>query len=183
MPFQGSITNDVVRAQDIDANTEWIVTFPLKGYKTFGPDVVEIDGEPRDCTSLGQAEEPGKPFLERRAESPWLIWAGGDSWGGFSDLAPLPIVRVKAALCRAVNLIAFGNSESMFLPDDSVLRERMLDSGFSFPLFIEAPSLGAQLYLGSAPVVGFRATTFVNGTLQGGKVLANYMLLRPHRVE
>ena len=33
------------------------------------------------------------------------------------------------------------------------------------------------------PVFGFRATTFINGTLEGGSVLANYMTMRPHVVQ
>lgn len=183
----GNIINDVVTSAEVGASTDWIVSFPLRGYKTYGSYTAEVDGVMRICNqdSIGG----NGPSVSLRADQyPWFGWGGGDTSGGSNDIDPSPVVPWAAFLCYSVNVLAFNESRSIFLPPDSklltVVNPRVLPEAPSSTLsFAFTDGRRAADDSVGRPVLAFRATTFVNGTLNGGTVLANYMILKPHRVK
>lgn len=184
---EGYIANDVVTAVDIGASTDWVVSFPLRGYKSYGFFDLEIDGVTRSCNHYRRADGEAQT-IQAGLNGPWMGWGGGAFAGGSpSDIAPEPQVQYSAFLCYSVNVLAFSDDSSVFLPSSSKLLT------FVAPDLVPASPSSTVQYrffdgIGSAnrndgrPVLAFRATTFLNGTLDGGSVLANYMILKPHRV-
>lgn len=106
------------------------------------------------------------------------------------DIDPTPMGPHAPFLCYSVNVLAFDERPSVFLPDDS----KLLTTAES-TLTSSSPSSTLQYTFSDGfvystlaknegrPVLAFRATTFVNGTLNGGSILANYMILKAHKVD
>lgn len=183
--FFKSVANDVITAKSIAASTDWIVTFPLSGYQIYGLDTAIIDGETRRCSSSGLVTE-SEPSIEQAEYFPWTYQGTGVSVsGGGSAIGTVPTRRYLPFLCYAVNTLTFGDATPIFQTDGSVHNFRL--SGIEGSMddvvywvsyeFRDGGVLPNDIY---RPLIGFRATTYVNGTLNGGAVLANYMAIRKH---
>lgn len=187
---EGTITNDVVLSTEVAARTDWIVSFPLRGYKEYGDYEVEIDGEMRTCNEKELHDGP-PPYFEKPLRSPWSSWGGGPGIRVWDDLDPTPMAKYSPFLCYSANVLTFGDSSPVLLPSDSLLQETLDIGGSSLEFPSEsfavsyrfADGLSAPTANDGRPVVAYRVTTFVNGTLNGGSVLANYMFMRPHIVQ
>ncbi len=177
-----SIVNDVITLDGIAASTDWIISFPLSGYRLYGPHQLEIDGQMRSCSSSGNDKDT-LPYVVEPVNTPWGLWGGG-AWtlGLGSVIDPTPSLRYEPFLCYPVNVITFGDKPPLFLPEDSVHQYR-LSSLYDQPLSNAAHTAGYRFRQGLRPLVAFRVTTFVNGTLNGGSTLANYATSRPHEVQ
>lgn len=181
------IENDVITSEAIRASTDWVVSYPLRGYEPDFNYNAEVNGEQRECeTSVDRVT--GDSFVEVNiCDLAWAAWGAGE-YVAYDDFcpSPTPIGRYRPIACNAVNSIAFGERSPIFLKESSEYQYRM--SGLEEFSFSDANlTVGYDLKTGWArqgqaysPVLGFRATTFLNGTLEGGSVLANYMTLRPH---
>jgi hypothetical protein len=186
LTIRSSITNDVVTEDAIAASTDWVVSYPLDGYKNYRPFTVMKDGQERHCETFNFPPEDGEPFVQSTLGGNNGLFA---SWGqgavkGFEGtlIDPPPMIDVGVELCNAINVISFNGKTSILeLPDSpnltnlsgvTVSDSSMLTMGF-VRLFLPEQDV-------RRPVLGFRLTTFVNGTLDGGKVLANYAVLKQH---
>jgi len=185
---EGTMTGDVTLREKVAASTDWIVSFPLRGYRHYGSYELEIDGVMRTCNENELTEHPtlaiAKPLY-----NPWSTWGEGPSYRARTFLDPTPPARYSPFLCYTVNLLTFGgDNDPIFSPAESVLQERvgieqgsLIFRGESFSVsyeFTDGRVLDPAANQGR-PVVAYRASIFVNGTLDGGSVLANYMFLRP----
>jgi hypothetical protein len=187
---RSSITNDVVTEDIIAASTDWVISYPLDGYKNYRPFTVIIDDNERHCETFNLPRVDGEPFVENTLDDPnaglfsWGQAINNDQRGQATPLDPPPLEKVSVLLCNSVNVISFNDKPSILEPADSpnltnlsdvtASESSMLTMGFVRPLFP-----GADVRL-TRSVLGFRLTTFVNGTLDGGKVLANYAVIKPH---
>ena len=184
----GTMTNDVVIAPSIGANTDWIVSFPLRGYERYGDHEFEIDGVDRTCNA-NTLTNGGQGILRRLTDSPWIGWGGGVRFGQiFSDITPDPVLPYSLFLCYSVNVLAFEDQSPTLLPEDSKLFTPVALSSAPLPPSVTlrytfSDGLSEPDKNDGRPVLAFRATTFANGTLNNGAVLANYMILKSHLVE
>ena len=183
-----ALSNDVVALDEVAASTDWIISYPTSGYHSARPFDVEIGGKLRNCSSFGDygsAPGPGDPTASIsvvEAKTVFFSSSSDGTWrGAFGDpqLDPSPITQAGVALCNAVNVLTFDGRPSMLLPEGSEFRENLDglvgDSGHLW----WAP-LGEGISRGE-PVLALRLTRFVNGTLEGGSVLANYLIMDAHR--
>ena len=186
---EGSIVNDVVVGSGVAASTDWIVSFPLRGYKSYGENEVEVDGRTLTCNE-NEIDELAMPFIETRLYFPWASWGGLQLTRGTSVLDPPPVVRYSAFLCYTVNVLSFGTGAPIFLNDDSPLQQfvglnpggvEVIEGSFGASYRFSDGFADLESSIGR-PVVAYRVTSFVNGTLDGGNVLANYLFMRPHVV-
>jgi len=184
------VANDVITNRSIRADTDWIVSFPLRGYRPAGFENAMINGAPRVCEASTDIAQ-GEAYVESTFCSVlWRAWGSGASYQTASIcISPSIPSRLRPLSCNAVNSVAFGDGQPVFFEESSEYQYTMPVIGeFS----LEDVSLrvaydprtrwfkDGETY---NPVIGFRATTFVNGTLAGGSVLANYMTMRPHSVQ
>ncbi len=183
---RSSITNDVVTENAIAASTDWVISYPLDGYKNYRPFSVSIDGVERHCETFNLPPKNGGPVVQSPlgdSNGVFFSWGQGKTKGGEGTLFdPPPLVDVGVDLCNAVNVLSFDGKPSILEPQGSSNMTNlsgitagdasMLTMGFIQPFFPEQDV--------RRPVIGFRLTTFVNGTLDGGSVLANYAVLKPH---
>lgn len=183
----GTVTNDVVTLSAIDASTDWILSYPLDGYRRYRPFAANAGGVTRDCETLGQWQVEGEPHAEIPVDHQALR-----SWGSGIykdqrtevDITPAPTTRTVALqVCHAVNILAFEARPSVLLSGDSPLVIAVNGATAAEVSTLEwkpiHPVYPAQSGI-ARPVLGFRLTTFINGTLDGGRVLANYATLKLH---
>lgn len=174
-----TLSNDVIVLEEVDASTDWIISYPTNGYHAIKPFDVRINGELRNCSSLGPPSQAGDPVAELDGETAMRILfsaSGRDTEGSYGalDIAPIPSQEIGATLCNAVNVVSFWNKPSLLLPADSPLLYTLgeVTAGPASHVWWEP--------LGGSPLA-FRLTRFVNGTLAGDSVLANYSFMAPHR--
>lgn len=189
---EGTITNDVVLGANVAASTDWIVSFPLRGYKEYGSYQADIDGVTRTCNA-NEPTDSATLYIVNPMHSPWHSWGGGqESQGYLNELDPTPPMSYSPFLCYAVNVLTFGDNTPVLLAASSILQEHVggiPDGELQFPS--DSFSLTYTFNDGYShptenagrPVVAYRVTSFVNGTLDGGNVLSNYLFMRPHIVE
>lgn len=187
---EGTITNDVVLSTDVAANTDWIVSFPLRGYREYGDYEVEIDGAMRMCNENEGTAEP-ELYIERRLTRIWSSWGGVPGFRGLIAFDPTPTVRYSPILCYSVNVLTFGDNPPVLLAPESILHDIVGTGGYDWVFPSESFAVSYKFTDGVSepsandgrPVVAYRVTKFVNGALNGGGVLANYMFMRPHIVQ
>ena len=182
-----ALSNDVVALDEVAASTDWIISYPTSGYHAARPFTVEISGEPRNCSSFGDygpEPMPGEPvvYLEFDQMNNVFFASSGDgtSRGSFrnSGLSVTPIPQAGVALCNAVNVLTFDGRPSMLLPEGSPYLEN-LDGLVGDSSHLWWAPVGEEM-LGE-PVLALRLTRFVNGTLEGGSILSNYLFMDAHR--
>ncbi len=180
--------NDVVNEESIGARTDWVISYPLTGYKNHRPITVTIDGNERHCETFKLPPVEGEPIIESESailEPIFISWGQGHQIGheaiDAGTIAPRPPrMKVGTALCNAVNIISFEGKPPVLASPDSPNVKNISgviasDASMLQMHFVHSEETGL-----SRPVLGFRLTTFVNGTLEGGKILANYAVLKPH---
>ena len=206
-----ALMNEYVIESDVNANTEWVLTFPTKRFHT--------DAAPGGFLAAGDAaiapftatwtvdaagiadpscEEQSFRFWDREEQEP------EDRPGEIIVSPPPPPGETPTfELCREANVVRFANDGS--LPEyTEILKEALRDdpyedlgyvnfgipeafqSGwvrFDFGDYESLGDAGGQTVIG-LPVIGFQATTFNWGdmpTQDGGTVLANYGAAFNHR--
>lgn len=185
-----SLSNDVVALDGVAASTDWIISYPTSGYHDARPFSVVIEGQPRNCSSFGDVGPdpgPGEVSVSTssvRAKNVFFGVSRDGAWrGSFGDpqLDPAPPVDVGVALCNAINILTFNGRPSMLLPEGSPYLENLDglvgDAGHVWwaPVGIDSGADGGE------PVLALRLTRFVNGTLEDGSVLSNYLFMDAHR--
>jgi len=176
------ITNEVITEPGIGAATDWVLSFPLTAYRLYRPHRFFFGEQERACSAINVSQGPGGPMLEDRLDSSyWYSWGGGgtacDGCGVAID--PPPTVPRPASLCNAVNVLSFGDPPPVLAAENSPLLHAVPNAG-SFAGPVVFPNSTARLRV-QGPLIAFRATTFANGTLEGGSVLANYMQMTRHQ--
>ncbi len=181
-----TVTNQVVNLPDIQASTDWVLSYPLAGYKNYKPYTVVVEGGQLNCETFGllansESELVAEAQLDE-AQGALESWGFGTRKGGeTSTLDPPPLIDVELALCSAVNVVSFDGVPSILAEENASYLTQLYDvlaNESSSTLKWRPVEVGRQDI--KRPVVGFRLTTFANGTLNGGNVLANYAILRPH---
>jgi hypothetical protein len=186
-----TLENDVVILEEIGARTDWIISYPLAGYKVYRPFTVEVNNEVRHCEAIrgapvGDNAPTVKVSLDDWAGSLISKGAGRIIGGAVLDLDPPPPIDIGVNLCHAVNILSFEDKPSILVPEGSKILSNL--SGFtasptsSLTWKLIEPVFPLEDGI-RRPVLAHSLTTFVNGTLDGGRVLANYAILRSHRRE
>ncbi|RVU30037.1 hypothetical protein [Neptunomonas marina] len=161
------------------ADTQWVVTYPLAGYGYTKPYVRDVE------TSCGIAHNSNISSVTAELAHHTDVFVTN-----FTSVLNQSH-SVSHGFCNAVNLYAPVGQVSSYnsLSDSSSL----ITEGFSFSRtevgLLKLSFIQSQQNFGNGktvgeikhPVLGFRLTTYVNGTLFGGKVLSNYMFLDAHR--
>lgn len=176
------ITNEVITEPGINAATDWVISFPLTAYRLYRPNRFFFGEQERACSATNLSQGPNGPMVEAPlGRSYWFSWGSGDVACDGCDIAidPTPTVPSPASLCNAVNVLSFGDPAPVLVPEGSPL---LLNVPGGLDGFYAFPNATAQLRV-EGPLLAFRATTFVNGTLEGGSVLANYMQMTLHQVQ
>lgn len=185
-----ALSNDVVALDEVAASTDWIISYPTSGYHAARPFDVEVGGESRNCSSFGfygpelGPEEPTVLTSTTQAKNVFFSSTIDGAWrGSYGDpqFSPTPGTQTGVALCNAVNVLTFDGRPSMLLPEGSPYLEN-LDGLVSDSGHLWWAPVGDQLgAFGGEPVLALRLTRFVNGTLEGGSVLSNYLFMDAHR--
>ena len=181
-----TVTNQVVNIPTIRASTDWVLSYPLAGYKNYKPYTVNVDGKQVHCETFGlpassESELVGEALLDQ-AQGALKSWGfGTDKGGQTSTLDPPPPIDVELALCSAVNVVSFDGAPSILAGENAPYLTELYDvlANDSSSTLQWRPVYSAHMGV-KRPVVGFRLTVFANGTLDGGNILANYAILRPH---
>ena len=186
--YTQSLSNDVTALDDVNATTDWIISYPTSGYANAPtrPFEIDIEGKARYCSSFGvygAAPQPDEPRVTMSAFDAHNVFFSTSGDGavqgsyGPSDFATDPQTEAGVALCNAVNILTFDQRSSILVNDDSPYRENVDDvaAGESSHVWWAQPG-----HEGVA-ALAFRVTRFVNGQLNGGSTLANYLLMSAHR--
>ena len=183
------LSNDVVALDEVAASTDWIISYPTSGYHAARPFTVEISGESRNCSSFasyGSEPGPGDPTVPLhfdQSNNVFFSSSGDGTWrGSFGthEFTPAPPpIQEGVALCNAVNVLTFDERPSMLLPEGSPYLENLNDLVGDSSHLWWAPV--GKLAGDGEPVLALRLTRFVNGTLEGGSVLSNYLFMDAHR--
>ena len=205
--YAGHITNQVIQSTAIGARTEWVLSYPLSGYKSYRPFEVSVDGEVRQCETVGSSIQDGGSLLIPKHAAVYgpvpvhsdHAWRIIESWGagnrlkiGVLDISPPGPEPSGSGLCHAVNILGFEDQAAVLIPEKARnlyrLRNEVLWSPENANDSSNPDSVTLRWHIfdpeGSPeiprPVVGFRLTVFKNGTLNGGSTLANYAILQSH---
>lgn len=172
-----SLTNEVVQLKDINAATEWVVSYPLAGYMNHKPYTTDLGHTTQWCDSFGvYPTTSAEPAASVQVNQQQGVTALQPQDTEYSPTRP-------AGLCHAVNVVGFG-AEPVLADagaENWVQAPRTLVDLLNGRASVLTWALPAERTQPRVPMLGFRLTTFENGTLDGGKVLANYSLLTPHK--
>jgi len=190
---RSEIINDVITSDAIAARTDWVISYPLAAYKNYKPFEVSSESGNLFCEGFGDAnptegQATVPAFKETSGTGVWT-WGQGESNYFTSPFSPVPTLPQTATLCRPINVVAFGGREPILVYPDSVLLGEEPDPMVPSPTEGNSATLRWATYPyvhpeGSGvrrPIFGFRLTTFLNGTLNDGRTLGNYAVLREHR--
>jgi len=171
-----TIANDYVLEDDIDAGTDWVITFPTKrDYVAVDP-AIDPFQVPWDPTTSTSCEEFGIAYWDREEGSPSAPPTSND----FSPRPP-DAPEVDFALCAEANVMTFNGSNVLYADEDrngsSFDLEDGFENGWAVMDFVTAASrdplvAGANSFSG-LPVVGFAVQKYVNGDVGG--LLSNYV--------
>lgn len=191
-----ALANDYVVDPDINATTDWVVTFPTKRlYVDLGAPVTDPAIAPftnRWDPEETRACEPVGVSIWDREEAVVVT-----STGPIFSPAPPSTPTTEFNLCKEVNVISFGGADSALNASARILHGLQPDydegwaalsftQGFNLaalqgkqPNARELESDGGDVFLG-LPVTGFAVFNYQNGELAGG-VLANYAASSKHK--
>lgn len=175
--------NDVIVSPEIGARTDWVVTYPLQGYKNYKYFAIETGETTEYCENFGGGSLDGdEPVIVDALDGPYPLeaWSAGRS-NLYAEFTPRLTLALAAGMCRAVNVVSFAGQAPILVPESSALRTAPgleLEDVESYQLRW-FPLAQSPYY---PPILGFRLTTFQNGRLDGG-TLANYAILQAHRRE
>jgi hypothetical protein len=197
-----TISNDYVIDPAIAASSDWVVTFPTKRlYVDLGAPVTNAALRPftrRWNPALSQACEPVGMSIWDREEAIVVT-----STGPIFSPAPPATPTTEFNLCKEVNVISFGGSNSALNASNRILSglapnykegwaRLSFTTGFNLaalqagtatqqaqPNARTLASDGAAIFNG-LPAVGFSVYSYQNGQLPGG-VLSNYSASNKHK--
>ena len=175
--MQATISNDYVLESDINAGTDWVVTFPTKRfYVNFAVNADAPFTDVWDEDTSKACEEFGNTYWDREEAT-----ESSDP----SDFSPQPPPGANAAFCYEANVLTF-NGSSVLEASARTQLDFTLDDGFENGWArIDFTGEGRQLVtqddvFQGLPVVGFAVQQYINGTLPGG-VLSNYQGTNLHK--
>lgn len=175
--MHSSIMNDFVLEPNIDAGTDWVVTFPTKRqYVNADPVIAPFTRAWTPSTGLA-CESMSLQYWDREERSvepdPFEF-----------DFSPRPPTEeaVPFSLCREANVISFNDSNVLaasdrvrsdltVIHDNGWMEVGFTGTGRTLPAVTVA---GESIEFEGLPTVGFAVQKYVNGTLMGGTVLSNY---------
>ena len=193
--MKASIANDYVLAPEINAATDWVVTFPTKRFYTNFAWVTDptspIFGAPNPTAVPvpGIARAPFTRHWDRRfarsCEVIDITYYDREerSVVGDVDFSPLP-EGVDTVLCKEVNVVTF-NGESPLYASDRIRADLGVefDNGWMTMDFTgpgrSIEDFNETTVFQGLPVVGFAVQRYTNGDLNG--LLSNYMALQTHK--
>lgn len=178
-----SISNDYAVGAGLNAQTDWVVTFPTKRHYVNGTPGVTVPGgvqylaQPPFTTgwnsAISEACEPVTINYWNREELPGFVES--------DDFSPQPEAE-GVALCYEANIIGFGNSSiasnllggAGFVRRDVDLKSH--ETGWARIGLLASPTsnviTGSTVSALGLPVVGFAMTAIQNGDVGG--LLSNY---------
>jgi len=173
--MHNQIANDYVLEDDINAGTDWVVTFPTKRDYVAVTPAIDPFQVPWNSNNSTSCEEFGISYVDREEQSPQAPPSQND----FSPRPPgLP--EVDFALCAEANVMTFNESnvlEGSVRNGTNFNLEAGWENGWANMDFVTAaqrdPLVTDDHAFFGLPVVGFAVQKYVNGTTLGG-VLSNY---------
>lgn len=203
--MRDTLSNDYVLDDGLNAETSWVVTFPTKRF--YVQEAVLADRAPFSAQWDGAVacESIALTYWDREEGTP----TEDPTTPGGPDFSPLPPqfpadLPPGFNLCTEVNIINFGDSDvlgsdnlavGLPLADDFVNGWAMIDFEQAVPFGGNPALYNAREIIGNdddgaagdtnvftgLPVVGFAVQKYLNGTLEGGSVLANYTAVTDHK--
>jgi hypothetical protein len=186
-----NVLNDYVLAPEIDAGTDWVLTFPTKRF------YVNIGGYDEDGDPEVDAVAPfDEHWSQRNSEACEKIeiryWDREEDEERVEDVdfSPAPPSE-ELELCKEVNVVSFNNSDVLSASERiGVNIDVAFDNGWANVDFFDDDTpqrqivgedfLGAEQYtFFGLPVVGFAVQNYQNGNLNG--VLSNYSASVEHK--
>ncbi|MEX0828120.1 MAG: hypothetical protein WD005_04120 [Haliea sp.] len=171
--MHSTIMNDYVLEPEINAGTDWVVTFPTKKSYVNGTTAMAPFTSTWSSAASTACETMSITYYDReeRDQTPDPL-----------DFSPRP-EQSSFALCKEANVLTFNKSE--VLTPSSRVRQNLdvefkngwMELGFGGR---ELESLDGVTF-GGLPTVGFAVQKYVNGTLVGGSVLSNYAGVVVHK--
>lgn len=184
--WKGGVLNDVVILDTIGASTDWVISYPLDGYKNYRAHSATIDGEQRYCDSFGFPPEEGEPYGEGDGIAV-QSWGSGKLYRSnlVIEIDPPPPIKVSLDICHAVNIVRFEGRPSI-LADEGAANVVNLSGVLADPVSKLKWGVYDHFPYESRiprPVMGFSLTEFINNNLNNGTVRANYSILKPHLMQ
>ncbi len=188
------IANDYVIDPDIDASTDWVITMPTKSEYTQGaPNGTAIPPFSRNWNGVNACEPVSLVSWDREEafEPP------GSDGPIFSPAPPSTPVGPDLTICTEVSVITYAADSAVgassairygYSPEDN---EGWAYLDFLTNSLVSTLPADARMLTDQAgtttfeglPVTGFAVFQYVNGTLDGGSVLANYAASVEHKTE
>jgi len=205
--MRSAIMNDYLTVSGLNAETDWVVTFPTKKFysATYADSVNNITTLP-PADGLPDAGFDPQPFV-----SFWNAGLGGSACEPFKlgfwdqeegtaaqggvDFSPLPPGAGPISLCWEANIVDINGSDTLGggftvnnvgLPNGFDAGWLRMDFTGSYPNNAVGQTFNRVLDRASGniqglPVIGFAVTAFVNGSVGG--LLSNYAGLTEHKAE
>ncbi len=191
--MRSSIANDYVLESDLNAGTDWVVTFPTKRAYVNGATAVDPFLSTWSKTTSKSCEAVSFTYYDREEldQSPADL-----------DVSPRPPAGAPISLCYEANVLSFNGSDALNASARTELNLE-LESGFENGWLsanftngtagerdlvlteLQADGVtptGDNITLEGLPVVGFAVQKYVNGAASAG-VLANYAATVSHKGE
>ena len=181
------IYNEYTIESAINADTEWVITFPTKNaYVNNAPAPAEAPFT-NNFGENGSCEPVGARHWDREE---------GEPTGGTVPISPTPPDQPGPAFCWEANILSFtsdaspsgtsailGSNHNLWFTVANGFEAGWAELSFNNPANVLTSNAGnapANQFTG-LPVTGFAVQKYVNGTLGGGSTLANYAGLFQHK--
>lgn len=201
-----TLSNDYVTDGDINAETDWVITFPTKRFYVTQTTVrAPFSRNFADTDARGEAwcEHIEITYYDR--EEGKVITVQGDVPPVFSPEEQIPVTNTRGLeLCNEVNVLSFNGSNALGSAErggEGLRRNFDLTNNFvdgwatvdfsvayaagEDPAYyhdrVVAAQGGDSVGFVGLPVVGFAVQKYVNGTLSDGNVLSNYTGVTEHK--
>lgn len=171
-----TVANDYVLEPDVQAGTDWVVTFPTKQVYVNGIVPVPPFTQVWDPETSTACEEFVIRYWDREEQEPIVIDP--------NDFSPPPPFDPDIfAFCHEANVLTFNDSDVLNASDRTgtsfTLNEGYVN-GWAEIIFPNDLQTFDQLFTG-LPTIGFMVQHYVNGDANGTGVLANYGATANHK--
>ena len=168
-----NIQNSYVVEPDINAGTDWIVTFPTKGLYVNGTNAPEAPFTTAWDSADSNACEPVSLSYWDREEQ---------QVQSSVEFSPPPPTGPGASLCYEANVVTFNNADVIGSANtqnvDVAYTAGWMDIAFTAQSFTTDPASTNQTFNG-LPAIGYSVVEYANGTIGG--VVRNYSGASKHK--
>lgn len=195
---RSSIINDYVLEPALNANTNWLITFPTaRDFIAVAPDSTNEYITQRPFGTLGI--QSGFPCPEITFEF-WNREADGDTVLFDVNAGTTSRTSASPILCSAANIVSFSHKTSILNKDESgsqinlnIPLNKQFSNGWGKLGFPNAISIGragtpgqetekiSPITVNGLPAIGFAIQKYVNNSATSAGALANYAVSKAHQ--